>query len=345
MGRFRASLLAGVSACALAVAAPTQARADEQNPRPALFAQAPAVNPHKWNWWVEGGRSHLGGDPGVAGLNNPSFDVMPARWGWEVAGGFDWRFDSVWHLIGQFRYVWHPNGTAAHSPIGRFNVLNTMTSESAPTVVTSTIATVSGANRAYRRETHWLADFMVGRDLGLGRGLPSLARFGVRIAKISGTTSGQATWVVPPAPNGVTERRYYTQTNTFFGIGPRIEFNGSIPLVPRWAVEYASGMAMLYGPRKATQTVTIGQSNGGAVVGATCFAGCPIDASFSDSAWVFNTDFMIGLSYALSANYSLMLNYRFDGYWKALKGFDSVGQPANLDRFYQGVFLRLTMAR
>ena len=45
-------------------------------------------------------------------------------------------------------------------------------------------------------------------------------------------------------------------------------------------------------------------------------------------------------SCAVTANYSLMLSYRFDGYWKALKGFDPNGQPVALDRFYQGVMLR-----
>jgi hypothetical protein len=52
---------------------------------------------------------------------------------------------------------------------------------------------------------------------------------------------------------------------------------------------------------------------------------------------------MLGLSYRISTQCTVMLSYRFDGYWKALKGFDPNGQPVALDRFYQGVMLRLTM--
>jgi hypothetical protein len=56
-----------------------------------------------------------------------------------------------------------------------------------------------------------------------------------------------------------------------------------------------------------------------------------------------SADAMLGLSCTLTPNCSLMQSYRFDGYWKALKGFDQSGRPNDLDRFYQGVMLRLTM--
>jgi hypothetical protein len=74
-----------------------------------------------------------------------------------------------------------------------------------------------------------------------------------------------------------------------------------------------------------------------------CLSGCPIDTSISDDAWVFNADAMVGLSYAINDNFKATLGYRFDGYWNALKGFDSNGQVTDLNRFYHGAMLRLTM--
>lgn len=75
----------------------------------------------------------------------------------------------------------------------------------------------------------------------------------------------------------------------------------------------------------------------------SCVSGCPVDASISDDAWVFNADAMVGLSYAISENLKATVSYRFDGYWNALKAFDSNGQVTSLNRFYQGVMLRLTV--
>src|SRR5690606_1015050 len=131
-----------------------------------------------------------------------------------------------------------------------------------------------GSNTAEREESHWLADFMVGRDLGLGGGLPSTMRFGVRIAQIRGKTTGSAQWNDIPittffAPFCATSPlrvvcvardRDYTQQNNFLGAGPRFELDGSIPLAPRWSLEYAGGISALYGRRTAVQKVNITQS-------------------------------------------------------------------------------------
>ena len=68
-----------------------------------------------------------------------------------------------------------------------------------------------------------------------------------------------------------------------------------------------------------------------------------MNAAFSDDAWVPNLDASVGLSYAITPNVKATLSYRFDGYWNALKGFDSNGQVTNFNRFYQGAMLRLTM--
>jgi opacity protein-like surface antigen len=345
MVRFRASLLAGVSACALFAVAPVHAQPGDLPSRPALFAQAPAAVQHKWIWWIEGGPSYLSGDTTyIPGFTNPPFGVSANGWGGEVGAGVDYRFDTVWHLSAQFRYGWYGPRYKSSNPVASFII---------PTDEVSATIPWPGNNTANRNEEHWLADFMIGRDLGLGQGLPVVGKFGVRIAEIRGKTEGTAVWYVPngtgtptlnacraaPPPGFcTTHRRDYAQWNSFFGVGPRFEFDGAIPLAPRWTVQVMGGAGALYGRRKAANSVAVSQ--GGATV--TYLGGGPIDAAASDRAWVFNCDAMLGLSYAITANYSLMLSYRFDGYWNALKGFDQNGQPVDLDRFYQGVMLRVT---
>ena len=58
-----------------------------------------------------------------------------------------------------------------------------------------------GTNTATRREHNWEADFMVGRDLGIGSRQPK-RKFGLRVADIWGQTNGTANWayalITPP---------------------------------------------------------------------------------------------------------------------------------------------------
>jgi hypothetical protein len=265
-----------------------------------------------------------------------------------------WRFDPIWHLSGQFRYGWFRKGTASNSPPAGFNITT-------PDLIGATTPP-DGGNTAQRSEHHWLADFMVGRDLGLGGTLPATVRFGVRVAEIRGTTTGTAAWsnipvstlytvtcaTAPTAGVCVNDRRSYTQKNQFLGIGPRLQFDGSVPLAPQWSIEYMVGVAGLYGRRKATQTVDISQTGG--MVSPTllplpCVTGCPVNASIRDYAWVFNADAMFGVSYLIAPNYTVMVSYRFDGYWQALKVFNAIGEPVNRDRFYHGIMFRLTILR
>ncbi len=255
---------------------------------------------------------------------------------------------------GQFRYGQNKGAAKSNTPLAVFNVVTVI-----PTPVFTPI-TVAGTNTAQQKESHWLADFAIGRDLGLGQGLPSTARFGVRVAEIRSKTTGSAQWNNVPAASFfattcatsptpavcLTHKRDYTQQSSFFGAGPRLELDGSIPLAPRWAMDYMGGVAGLYGRRSVVQTVNVSHSAGifpASFVFPVCAAGCPVSAGASDNAWVPNADAMIGLSYAVTQNLKATVSYRFDGYWNALKSFDSSRQFANLNRFYQGVMLRLSM--
>jgi opacity protein-like surface antigen len=319
----------------------------------ANLALAPAIQ-NKLAWWVEGAAVHSSGDSGVAGMDNPPFDVTSKQWGWEAAAGFDYRLDSVWHVSAQFRYGRNNAGSNSNAPRAVFDVITTF-----PTTAFTPIP-ITGGNTAQHKESHWLADFMVGRDLGLGQGLPSTLRFGVRVAEIRSKTTGSAQWNNVPTTGFVTctaspslcavVKNDYTQDNSFLGAGPRLEIDGSISLAPRWSIDYMGGVAGLYGRRTAVQTVNINHSATTAYptspfppqFRANCVAGCPVNAAYTDSALVFNADAMVGLSYAITQNIKATVSYRFDGYWNALKTFDSNGQVTNVDRFYQGCMLRLT---
>ena len=58
---------------------------------------------------------------------------------------------------------------------------------------------------------------------------------------------------------------------------------------------------------------------------------------------MFNLDALLGVTYAINPNTNLMVSYRFDGYWNALRGYDSNGNATNLNRFYHGPMIRLIM--
>jgi len=104
------------------------------------------------------------------------------------------------------------------------------------------------------------------------------------------------------------------------------------------------GIAALYGRRKVDQTVNISHPTVPTFTGpAVLLSGGPVAASSSSNGFVFNLDALLGLSYAINANTNLMISYRFDGYWNALRGYDSNGNLTNLDRFYHGPMVRLTI--
>ncbi len=344
MNGYQAKLLAGISVLGFAAAQPGAATAADLGRPQAMISSAPApAGSDAWKFWLEGGPAALEGDPGVAGMNNPPFDVDPDHWGWEAAAGGDYQFaGNPWIWSWQFRYGRNGRNSESNSPVGLF-------------LGTGGQVSVVGSNFAGRNEHHWLADFMVGRDLGLGMGVgDQVGKFGVRVAEIRGRTKGTAEWYNVPvfptidcstAPSYCgSEIRDYTQENKFVGVGPRVELDGNIPLGGHWSIEYMGGAAALYGRRKANQNVTLSNPTVSTFTGpASLLAGGPIDASSSGNDWVFNLDAMAGLTYAFNPTARMIFSYRFDGYWDALRGYNSDGEPADLDRFYHGPMVRFVL--
>lgn len=196
------------------------------------------------------------------------------------------------------------------------------------------------------KEDHWLLDFAVGRDFGLGA---SKAQWtvGVRVADLrakltaNGTFAAVAhiTTVTTPFPaNGSFTGQ---QKSSFFGVGPRLGVEGETPLGGNWALDWQAGVAGLFGQRKLDRTFAANATAatlGGTVVN---FAAGGTQSS-SSNAVVFNPDGQLGLSYWFNPNLKLTASYRVDAYFGALRTFDSAGNIVNADRIYQGPMLRLT---
>ena len=216
--------------------------------------------------------------------------------------------------------------------------------------ITGNTLSVPGTNSASRDEYNWAADFMVGRDIGLGGG-PAQFKFGVRVAEIRSKTTGTAGWNVPNTTSATCinflptdfskcplRERSYVQTNRFLGAGPRLAIEGSAPIGGAWFVDYMGGIAGLYGKHSIVQTVT----NIGEIGGVHCLAGCPVNFASSSDGFVFNADGMLGLGYAFTPTAKLSLNYRVDAYFDALRVVNATNGVSNVNRIYHGPNMRLT---
>ncbi|MDH2350225.1 hypothetical protein QCM77_06970 [Bradyrhizobium sp. SSUT18] len=132
----------------------------------------PLAGPGQFRAWIEGGAIFSGGDPvsDTYGLTG-QFDLTP-KVGWESATGFDYRFaGSPWHISGQFRY-----GEGGKST-GLDSLTQTIVIGAASQTSTQTFA------NAYK-ETRWLADLAMGRDIA-GSGPSTLQlKGGLRVTRL-----------------------------------------------------------------------------------------------------------------------------------------------------------------
>ena len=192
------------------------------------------------------------------------------------------------------------------------------------------------------REDHWLVDFGIGRDFGLGAG-KALWSLGVRLADLRAkwTANGSftATTTTPTSVGGIgTTTNVFTsafsavQRTSFVGAGPRFGLQGEVPLGGQWSLDWLAGAAVLFGERNLQQTATA--TTGGVSV--------TVAQNSSDTRAIFNVDAQAGLSYWFNPNLKFTVGYRFDGYFRALKTFNSAGNVVDVDRFYNGPMVRLT---
>ncbi len=325
-----------VSVIALMAASP-QARGAADTPM--VVARGPQVyDPGRCLWWGEGGAAQpFGGD---AHFGNTGIDGGKTKFGPEGAVGFDCTFGpmpygpSPWHVSAQVRFGTMDQSRSFNNLPGRFFIPPGTALPGAPSV--PRLFNANGAGTLTRREEHGLADFAIGRDVGLGLGQTQL-KIGLRIAEIQSKMSGAGLFSVPriyfatPALPRVQQPFGFVQNSRFVGAGPRAGIDGTFPLGGAWSLDYLGGVAVLYGSRSVDGTGT------GAAANANIN-----NLAMSDGAAVFNLDAQGGLSYQLSQSLKVTAGYRFDGYWGALKTTNAFGAVVNEDRFFAGPTLRLT---
>ena len=140
------------------------------------------------------------------------------------------------------------------------------------------------------REDHWLVDFGIGRDFGLGNS-HAMWTLGVRVVDLRSklNTSGHfASGTISATPGSLNVGVFSSQQkSTFVGAGPRFGVQGDIPLGGQWSIDWLAGAAVLFCERSVQVTST---STGTA--GSTTLV-----ANASDSPAIFNVDAEAGLSY------------------------------------------------
>ncbi len=331
----RGLLMGHVSIVALSVCGSAVLASDLPAKAP-IVTKAPPAGPGApvWSWWAEGGLQAIsGGDPGFISGFTPGFAPQMPNLGWSGAGGVDYRINAMWHVSGDFRYgASQTRTTSNQNGLAKYRIFG---------LATTTTPAV-GSNSATRTESNWVADFMVGRDIGLGAGSSQL-KAGLRIANIRGTTDGAGRMITAPTATGVVNLSY-KQTSNFIGLGPRIALEGNAPLSGPWSLDYMVGAAALFGDRKIDQTTSvIGTTTSPNFVFLGCTSGCPGAFSNSSSGAVFNAGAMLGIAYAITPNAKLGLNYRVDYYADAMRTVDSAGIFSNTNRTYQGPSVRLSV--
>ena len=312
----RASLLTSASALALSL---TGYGAQAQ----ALLSPNTSWSP--WIVWVEGGLFQTGG-PGVSvpmlpGLAAP-FTLVGPKGGYYGAAGFDFDYGGSWHVVGDVLYGWSRKAAASvHQHYfssfgdGYFSSTNSVQS-------------------ATERESHLVADLMIGRDFGLGTSTAQL-QYGIRVADLAAITNVNqaATSFFSSFFRGAgsgTSMASGTFRARFFGGGPRLALAGDLPLSGVWSVDYLVGIAELAGTRSMSYNVT----------NAT---GAPASGNSSSVGLVFNADGWAALSYALTPAYKISAGVRADYYSDVLSAYDaSINGTRNIDRLFWGPFLRLS---
>jgi len=219
-------------------------------------------------------------------------------------------------------------------------------------------------------ESHTVADFDVGRDVGLGS-IPMLANskinFGVRYMKLRSTSEatlhGRPDTYFPPEDvlkYGAHFHRFHgtlDASRSFEGAGPAVSWDGSMKLVGDEAangqvdVDLGLGGAVLFGRQKA---VTSGNVHGDYQVAFLAAFRPPLghgprytasyyDQSFGDNrtktVTVPGLSANLGLSYS-TGGFKLSGGYRVERYFDAIDG--GITERKTYDRQYDGPYFKVS---
>lgn len=317
-----------------------------------------AESPGSLQLWGEGGAIWSGGDPilqsgivapisGLPGFPSApyNFDLTP-KVGWEAAGGFDYRFAaSPWHVSGQFRYGEgraHDQASAGGTfdPV-LLGLLGVRSGNGFETTATD------------YRETRWLADLAVGRDvIGTGRNALQV-KGGLRVADFATRNDNddlitQAFTFNPPIVAGgipvssisLTQDILIKTRASFLGAGPLIGLQGSVPLVGNWSFDYGGDAAILFGTQKSTTTTltTIAASPAFLALNGPSAS----TTTAERFAYVLSTDIQVGLSYWINRNIKIGGSYRLDALVNVQNQSDPAVTNITPNRYTHGPRLTVT---
>ena len=181
--------------------------------------------------------------------------------------------------------------------------------------------------------SHLILDFQAGKDLGLGlfggHGSSSI-NFGIRVAQFSEDARGTMTSQVS-APHkysgGVARSASLHAARSFSGVGPSIDWNGSLPMIGSLAngiaFDWGANAAVLFGRQKANV-----DRHTKALQYVSFYATAPVLLTQSTSTpptrrkqvIVPNIGGFAGLSYRLSGRGKIALGYRADFFFGAIDG-------------------------
>jgi hypothetical protein len=333
--------------------------------------KAPVVaQPRQFTFWGEGGAIWSGGDQILQSYTPSSgsglfgefplagqasiFDLTP-KFGWEAAAGFDYRMaNSPWHVSGQFRYGMSGKGSGSGSAVGSID----------PAIFGGggdDIAFINGSDALTMsyRESRWIADIAVGRDM-FDAGPDTLQlKGGLRVANFTGTRnssrfSSSSVGFTEPVEiiDGVEATSFAIATSeasttrtSFLGAGPVIGVDGSIPLAGSWAFDYLGNAGVLFGTQKSTtSTVTNFAVSPPALAVLTGVAFGSSANTFTSErfATMFSADMQVGFSYWLTQNVKLGVAYRMDALVNVQNQDATAVSNFTPDRFTHGPRIRLT---
>jgi hypothetical protein len=308
----------------------------------------PLAGPALFRAWIEGGAIWSGGDP-VSSTYGPGpagqFDQTP-KVGWEAAIGFDHRFaGSPWHISGQFRY----------GEGGKTTGLDSLT-QTIPVPAPASVTSTETFGAAYK-ETRWLADLAVGRDIA-GSGPSALQlKGGFRVAEfvtrntnsdvLVTTASGLNPLVVPgfpPVTGFSTTATTLTDTRaSFLGAGPLIGVEGSVPFAGKWSFDYAGDVALLFGRQQSvTNTSSLSSVTPSFLAQLGGISNTVSTSSDRLFAGVLSADIQVGVSYWLTQNLKLGAGYRLDAFINVFNETDSSNSGFTPDRYTHGPRVTLT---
>ncbi|MBW3098343.1 Lpg1974 family pore-forming outer membrane protein [Pseudohoeflea coraliihabitans] len=167
-----------------------------------------------------------------------------------------------------------------------------------------------------------LADFEVGRELGVG----TRVHAGLRFAHYDGSLRAGGDYYNPAYYGG----GFAAGNASFTGIGPRIGIEHRFGLTDSLSLDLAAAGAAIYGKREAD----IFAYNYSSTSGPGVFA-----AATSENEWVLNAEASAGLTYSFNPSSSITAGYRID-YFSDIATDFLTGQAA--DHYTHGPFLKAT---